>query len=262
MLWSRLNPALTDWSGKSVWIIGASAGIGAALAGAMAARGARLAISARSRQGLEAVAAGLPGAKVLPMDATRPDDWATAFAELSADWGCPDVVVFCAADHVPQRAWEVTGEQASHTIAINLTSVYRGLEHVIPPMLARASGGIVLVASVAGYMGLPNATVYGPPTKAALINLAEILYGDLHPRGLGVYLINPGFVRTRLTARNGFGMPALQTPEQAASAILAGLARGCFEIDFPRRFTRVLKWASRLPHRCRFALLERLLKLS
>jgi short-subunit dehydrogenase len=261
-MWFRsLNPRWVSWSGKKVWIIGASSGIGAALARTVASQGAQVAVSARNRDGLANVVSGLNDALVLPMDATRPEDWTAAHHTLQQHWDHADMVVFCAADYLPQRSWEVSGEQAARTIEINLTSVYRGLAHVLPPMLAQSAGSIVLVASVAGYMGLPNATVYGP-TKAAMINLAEILYGDLHPRGLGVYLVNPGFVQTRLTARNPFAMPALQSPEQAAAAIVDGLARGQFEIDFPRRFTRVLKCVSRLPHRLRFTLLSRFLNLS
>ena len=126
-------------------------------------------------------------------------------------------------------------------------------------MLARGGGGIALVASVAGYMGLPNASSYGP-SKAALINLAEILYGDLHPKGLNVYLINPGFVKTELTEKNNFAMPGLQTPVQAAIAILRGMRAGHFEIHFPWRFTTIMKLVQHLPYRWRFALFSRFLK--
>lgn len=169
------------------------------------------------------------------------------------------MVIFCAAEYRPLRPWEVTADEARRTIDINLGSVYYGLAAVLPSMLSRHAGSLVLLASVAGYMGLPNATIYGP-TKAALINLAELLYAELHPRGLGVYLVNPGFVKTRLTARNDFSMPALQTAEDAAASILSGLARGRFEIAFPSRFTRVMRLASMLPYRLRLALLQRLMK--
>jgi NAD(P)-dependent dehydrogenase (short-subunit alcohol dehydrogenase family) len=112
------------------------------------------------------------------------------------------------------------------------------------------------VSSVAGYGGLPTSLVYGA-TKAALINLTETLYLDLAPRGIGVYLINPGFVKTPLTDRNTFRMPALISADEAAAEILAGLARGCFEIHFPRRFTRWLKLLRVLPYRWYFALVHK-----
>lgn len=258
MMFGPMNPRWQDWQGKRVWLIGASSGIGAALAHRLFAAGARVALTARDAARLQQVAAGQ--ALLLPFDATEPEAWHGATQSLLAQWGGVDLVVFCAAVYRPERAWEIAAEQARQTLATNLNSVYYGLEAVLPTLMQQESGGVAIVASVAGYLGLPGATVYGP-SKAALINLAELLYADLHPRGLGVYLINPGFVKTRLTAKNRFTMPALLTPEQAADAIVAGLACGRFEIDFPWRFTRLLRAFSLLPYRLRFSLLNRVLKL-
>jgi len=98
--------------------------------------------------------------------------------------------------------------------------------------------------------------VYGP-SKAALANFAETLHLDLAPRGVSVFLISPGFVATPLTAANDFHMPALQTPAQAAEAIVAGFARGAFEIHFPRRFTMVLRLLRWLPRRLYFPLVRK-----
>ncbi|MDE2430417.1 MAG: SDR family NAD(P)-dependent oxidoreductase, partial [Burkholderiales bacterium] len=159
----------------------------------------------------------------------------------------------------PQRSWEVSMKTAESTMGINLVSVYGTLETVLPDMIMRGSGGIALVASVAGYVGLPNASSYGP-SKAGLINLAENLYGDLHKKGLNIYLINPGFVETELTKKNNFSMPALQTPRQAALAILRGIRAGRFEIHFPWRFTAVMKLIQILPYCLRFFLLSQFLK--
>ena len=115
---------------------------------------------------------------------------------------------------------------------------------MLPTFLRQAAAGhaahLSLVASVAGYRGLPNALAYGP-TKAALINLAEVLFLDLRPRGVGVSVINPGFVETPLTAGNPFEMPALITPAEAARHIVAGWEAGRFEVHFPKRFTLWLK---------------------
>ncbi|MBV8657599.1 MAG: SDR family NAD(P)-dependent oxidoreductase [Burkholderiales bacterium] len=258
-MWPKsLNPRIKDWQGRRVWLIGASSGIGAALARELADRGAVLAVSARRQSALQAIARHAAQSIVIPFDVTDPNAWQGAWQALSAQWEAPDLVVFCAADYQPQRAWELDANQAKRTVDTNLTSIYYGLHHILPAMLSRGSGALALVSSVAGYMGLPNATVYGP-TKAALINLAELLYVDLRPRGLGVYLVNPGFVKTQLTAKNNFSMPAIQTPKQAAEAILSGLAAGRFEISFPSHFTRPLKWASLLPYRLRFAAFGQLL---
>lgn len=254
-----LNRRIENWEGKRVWLVGASSGIGAALAAEALAAGARVALSARRLEQLQAVAAGHPQALTLPFDALDQAAWPEAYRAACQLFGGIDLVVFCAAEYRPERSWEVTPAGAARTLGINLGSVYSGLATVLPDMLARGSGGIAIVASVAGYLGLPKASVYGP-SKAALINLAELLYTDLHPRGLDVYLINPGFVRTQLTARNDFAMPALQTPEAAARAIRRGMAAGRFEIHFPWRFTLLVKLVRMLPYRLRFALLAQLAK--
>lgn len=254
-----LNRRIENWEGKRVWLIGASSGIGAALAAEALAAGAHVALSARRAEQLAAVAAGHTRALTLPFDALDQTAWPEAYATACSQFGGIDLVVFCAAEYRPERSWEVTPAGAARTLGINLGSVYSGLATVLPEMLARGSGGIAIVASVAGYLGLPKASVYGP-SKAALINLAELLYTDLHPRGLDVYLINPGFVRTQLTARNDFSMPALQTPEAAARAIRRGMAAGRFEIHFPWRFTLLVKLVRLLPYRLRFALLAQLAK--
>ena len=255
---SPLNPRIRDWHGQRVWLVGASSGIGAALARALLTAGARVALSARTAERLAKVAGRSTNALVLPMDATQPAQWSAGLEEITARWKGVDLVIFCSAQYQPERSWEVKAEGVRTMLEANLASVYFGLETVLPALLESGSGGLAIVASVAGYMGLPNATVYGP-TKAALINLAELLYVDLRPRGIAVTLIDPGFVQTPLTARNDFPMPALITPEQAAEYILAGFAAGRFEIDFPWRFTRVVRFISRLPYRLRFALLGRML---
>ena len=169
----------------------------------------------------------------------------------------PDLIVFCAADYRPEQSWQLQHEHVRQTLDTNLAGVYFGLETILPDLMARQSGGIVLVASVAGYIGLPGACVYGPG-KAALINLAELLHAELRQHHLGVYLVNPGFVSTRLTALNDFSMPAIISPDDAAAFIVRGLERGRFEIHFPRRFTLWIKLIAMLPYRLRLPLLRRL----
>jgi short-subunit dehydrogenase len=127
----------------------------------------------------------------------------------------------------------------------------RMLDVVLPSLLSQHRGHVSLVASVAGYRGLPQSLAYGP-TKAALIHLAEALYLDLQSSGIGVSVVNPGFVETPLTAQNDFHMPALIQPQEAARQMLAGWAAGDFEIHYPRRFTRVLKFLRCLPYRLYF----------
>ncbi|MGA0032386.1 MAG: SDR family NAD(P)-dependent oxidoreductase [Burkholderiales bacterium] len=252
-----LNPPIRDWRGKRVWIIGASSGIGAALASALLAQGTQVALSARGVSGLEQVAAG-HGAKalVLPLDVTDAASVAPELGKIVAAWGGIDLVVWCAGSHHPVRAWELAAASARRLVEVNLNGVINGLPAVVERLILQNAGGIAIVSSVAGYGGLPTALVYGA-TKAALINLAETLYLDLAPRGIAVYLINPGFVKTPLTDRNTFRMPALISANEAAREIIAGFARGSFEIHFPRRFTLWLKLLRLLPYRWYFALVRR-----
>jgi short-subunit dehydrogenase len=127
---------------------------------------------------------------------------------------------------------------------------------VISQFLRQEKGHIAIVASVGGYSGLPQALIYGA-TKAACINMAETMYLDLQPKNIAVTLINPGFVKTPLTDKNTFNMPALVSAEEAASEIIRGLERGHFEIHFPKRFTVWLKLLRILPYRLYFYLIHK-----
>jgi short-subunit dehydrogenase len=253
---SPFNLPIQDWHGKRVWVVGASSGIGAALAEQLAQLGAKLIVSARRKSQLQDFNAQYPESLVLPFDVQNVQEWESAAPIAQSRFGGIDLIVFCAATYRPVRTWEFSVEDANQTIHTNLSSVYYGLHAVLPTFLSQGHGGIAIIASVAGYLGLPQATVYGP-TKAALINLAEILYNDLHDKNIGVYLINPGFVKTELTDKNTFTMPALQTPSQAAAHIVKGLEQGKFEIHFPKRFTFFLKLIKHLPYYWQFKLVKR-----
>ena len=255
-----MNRPIREWTAQRVWIIGASSGIGAALAEALLQRGARVALSARREDALRAVAGKHPAARVAPFDLGDRTACARVQDELCAVWGGIDLVVFSVGAYAPMRAWELDAARIDALIDINQRAPMAATAGLIPLLLHQGSGAIAFVSSVAGYRGLPKAAAYGP-TKAALINFAETLYLDLVPRGLSVFVINPGFVATPMTASNDFAMPALLSPQQAAEEIIAGFARGCFEIHFPRRFTRWLKFMRLLPYPLYFTLVRRFTKL-
>ncbi|WP_305072777.1 SDR family NAD(P)-dependent oxidoreductase [Propionivibrio sp.] len=248
-----MNPKLTEWNGRRVWLVGASSGIGAALARALAAHGARLALSARRLEALQAL--GIDGALLLPCNVLDAEALAAARARLVAAWGGVDLVVYLAGDYEPMSAEGFDAARAERIVAVNFTGALRLAGAVLGDL--QPGGGIAFVASVAGYRGLPKALAYGPG-KAALIHFAECLHLDLAPRGIGVWAINPGFVATRLTAKNDFAMPAMLSPEQAAEAIVDGFRSGAFEIHFPKRFTSVLKLLSKLPYGLYFRLIRRI----
>jgi len=257
-----LNPKITDWSKKRVWIIGASTGIGAALATKLHALKAKVALSARSEDKLRQLVSTLGASRAiaLPLDITKVDTIKSAEEELVAAWGGYDLVIFMAGDYTAMRAWELDLKVAKQMVSINWEGFLNGLSIVIPRFMQEKSGGIALVSSVAGYRGLPKSLVYGP-TKAALINLAETLYLDLKDKGLDVYVICPGFVKTPMTDKNDFDMPYLITPEEAADEIIKGFGKGEFEIHFPKTFTRMLKSLQLLPYSLYFPAVKKSTKL-
>ncbi|HEY6086483.1 MAG TPA: SDR family NAD(P)-dependent oxidoreductase [Burkholderiaceae bacterium] len=251
-----LNPAIVDWRGRVVWIVGASSGIGRATASQLHAQGALVLVSARDSAALDEFVAGHPGSTALPLDVSDRSALATGLRSLLVSHGRLDLAVYCAAHYRAMRAAEFDLDELLRHLQVNYVGALHLLEAVLPLLSAQRQGHVSLVASVAGYRGLPHSMAYGP-TKAALQHLAETLYLDLHPAGIGVSVVNPGFVATPLTAGNTFDMPALLTPNQAAAHILRGWARGRFEIHFPKRFTLWLKVLRLLPHGVYFAAVRR-----
>ena len=251
-----MNPDLPAWPDCRVWIIGASTGIGAATARALLDAGARVALSARRADALADVARDHTNATVVPLDFTDSAAVRKGWNTLAAQWGRVDLVLIVAGTHQEMRAWELDETKAMALLKTNLHGVISACSVIVPALLAQGRGAIGIVGSVAGYRGLPKALIYGA-SKAAVINFTESLYLDLEPKGLGVYLISPGFVKTPLTDHNDFKMPALISAEEAADEILRGLRKGQFEIHFPRRFTRMLKLMQLLPYRWYFSLIHR-----
>lgn len=262
-----LNPRLRDWQGKQVWLVGASSGIGLACAAQLYELGATVHVSARNAQALaDWVAAhpaldaqGQPRAVAWPLDVGEAQALRSAAAAITQR-GALDLVVYCVGYYLPVDARDYRLQEMLRHEQVNYVGALYLLDAVLPHLqqqAARGQGGhLSLISSVAGFRGLPRSLAYGP-TKAALINLAEALYLDLSPQGLGVSVVNPGFVETPLTAQNKFNMPALITPEKAARAMLAGWARGDFELHFPKRFTRWLKFMRLLPYRLYFPLVRK-----
>lgn len=251
-----MNRKIDDWNGRRVWVIGASSGIGAAVARLLLDQGAQVALSARRLAPLEALCGGHAGALALALDITDHASVLRARDQLRARWPRIDLVLVVAGGYNEMRADSFDLAAANRLVDLNLRGVFNCLDAVLPVLLEQGAGGLGIVASVAGYGGLPKALVYGP-TKAALINLSESLYLDLRARGIDVYQINPGFVDTPLTAANDFKMPALMTAEEAARELLRGIERGRFHIHFPKRFTNTLRLARLLPYRLYFWLVRK-----
>jgi NAD(P)-dependent dehydrogenase (short-subunit alcohol dehydrogenase family) len=233
------------------WVTGASSGIGRALALELATRGWTVHATARNGAALDALAAERPGAIIpQPGDVTDRAAMAAIVARVEADRPIA-LAVLNAGIYEPMRAQEFSAEAVEKTFAVNVNGVANGLEPLLAAMIGRRRGHVALVASVAGYRGLPRAAAYSA-TKAALIAMAEALAFDLIDLNVRISVVNPGFVETEATAVNDFEMPFLMKTDAAAKRIADGLAKPGFEIAFPTRFALILKTIGLLPHRAYF----------
>jgi NADP-dependent 3-hydroxy acid dehydrogenase YdfG len=241
-----------------VWITGAGSGLGRATALRYLRAGATVAGTARRTETLQAVAAEAAGTSgtfhALPADLTDPVATATVVRRIEAELGPLRVALLNAGAYEQTPARGFSAATTRHLIDSNVMTVAHCLDAVLPAMLERRAGQIAVVASVAGYSGLPTAAAYGA-SKAALINMAEALRLDLAGSGVAMRLVCPGFIRTPLTAGNRFPMPFLMEPEVAAERLWRGLELGTgFEIVFPRRFALILKALRLLPYGAYFPL--------
>jgi len=252
--------AQKGFDGLRVWLTGASTGIGAALVDPLVRRGARVAITARRSDLLDAIVTtqargGASPVLAVPADVTDREAVTAAARRIEAAWGGIDLAVFNAGGSIGANPGHPTGavdrqfdaSDYTATMTLNYFSVVHGIDAVLPGMLARGSGHIAAVASLAGYRPVPPAAAYGA-SKAAVIHLLDALRFDLEPRGVRVTVINPGFVRTPLTSRNTFKMPFLLEADDAAERIVRGLERGKMEIHFPAPLSWTMKLLRIVPY--------------
>ncbi len=237
-----MRSAKTVLASKTYWIVGASEGLGRALAKTLDAQGVHLVLSARGSVRLRDLAGALPGARALPMDVSDPASVAAAAARV----GEIDGLIYCAGYYEPMAAQTWNAEAAEAMGEVNFLGALRVLGHVVPSFVARNQGHIVLIGSLAGFRGLPRAIGYGA-SKAALMHLGENLHADLRGTAVRVQLVNPGFISTRLTAKNDFEMPFIQTPEKAAEHVAEAMRRGRFSTSFPKPFAWLFTLGRFLP---------------
>ncbi len=244
-------------SARIVWITGGGTGIGRELALRMAAHGWTVAISGRRQEPLdEVVATGAAGnIHAFAMDVSDLQANRDTVAAITKKLGPIDLAVLNAGVYAPFKMSEFSVEPFERMIRINYLGAVYGLDALLPGMRERRSGHIAFVSSVAGYHGMPLGAPYGA-TKAALINLAESLRFSFARMGLKVSIINPGFVKTPLTAQNTFPMPFLMDVSDAAARIEKGLDAGRFEIFFPRRLALLLKFFRILPYPVAYPLMK------
>jgi short-subunit dehydrogenase len=257
---SDIDRAETIDNGRLAWITGASSGIGRAVAQRLARDGWRVAISARSADKLDELAALHPGRIfAFPLDITDRVAANSVADTVRAALGPIDLAIFSAGTYKRDSVRHFDSGNLAETFNLNVIGTGHTLGAVIPQMIARRAGEIAVVASVAGLVGLPGGGFYGA-SKAALNNLCQALYPELEREGVRLRIINPGFVDTPLTEKNDFPMPFLISAEEAADAIVDGLKTNRYEIIFPWKMALSIKLLAALPKALLFKITRRMLR--
>ena len=228
-------------NGKKYWIIGASEGLGRELAIQLSNLGVELIISARNEIRLNELSLRTK-AKVIPLDVLDINAVRKAFNAV----GRIDGIVYAAGDYTPLNSTVWNIDEVDKMIAINFTGAARVLGLVVPKFIAQNYGHIVMIGSLSGFRGLPNAIGYGA-SKAGMMHLAENIKADLYKSNIKVQLINPGFIKTRLTEKNNFKMPFIMSAEDAAKHVIRAMRRNRFQTNFPVMFSLIFRMTNFLP---------------
>ncbi len=234
-----------------IWITGASTGIGRELARQYAGHGHQVVATARGAENLDSLAQEaekLKGSIIpKPGDVCDAAILQTIFNEICEQTGVPDLVVLNAGTHKPTSATSFVLEDHLRLMDINFNGVLNGLNVCLPALIERGNGQIAVVASVAGYRGLPRAGAYGA-SKAGLINLCESMQPELQAVGVDLRVVCPGFIETPLTDLNDFPMPFLMPVEKAVKALIKGLEGNKFQIVFPWQMGLIMQLLRRMPN--------------
>jgi len=242
--------------GKSIWITGASSGIGKALTEKFASEGWRVAASARRKEILDKISEH-KNIFSYPLDVTNQEQIKNSFEKIIKDFGNLDLCVFSSGTYDPKLEQGINIKQNKFVMETNYFGVLYCINSVEKYFKDKKDGHISIVSSVAAYRGLPNSSGYGP-SKAALTNLTESLYFDFKKHNVRISLISPGFIKTPLTDRNKFPMPFIKSPEFAAEKMFIGLTKSkAFETHFPKQLTLFLKFLRILPYRAYLFLIDK-----
>ena len=234
---------MRNWQGKRYWLVGASDGLGAALARKMNAAGVHVIVSARSEEKLASLVESLPGPASYEVVDVSDDESVRAAAEAVGE---VDGVVYLAGVYWPFGAQDWNAKEATAMADINFTGLIRVMGQIVPQMVARNNGHVVITSSLTGFRGLPGSIGY-TASKAGTMSLAECMYADLRKTGVQVQVANPGFIKTQLTAKNDFAMPFIMEPEAAARIMFDHMQTDRFKISFPRVFSWVFRLSQFLP---------------
>ena len=245
---------------KTIWITGASSGIGKALAIKFAKEGWKVAISARREKLLEEISKSQNNIDYFQLDVTDSEKCKIVFNEIKKKFGDINISVFCTGIHDPKSEKKLNLEKVRKIMEVNFFGTVNSINAVYDYYKEKKSGQISIVSSVAGYRGLPAAGAYCA-SKSALSSFAESLYFDLKRFNVRVSLVSPGFIKTPMTDQNDFPMPMIKSPDFAAEQMFKGLTKSkSFEIHFPKSFTSLMKILKIIPNGLYFKIVEKGMK--
>ena len=245
---------------KTIWITGASSGIGKALAIKFAQEGWKVAISARRENLLEEISKSQNNIDYFPLDVTDIEKCKTVFNDVKKKLGDVNISVFCTGIHDPKSEKKLNLEKVRKIMEVNFFGAVNSINAVYDYYKDKKSGQISIVSSVAGYRGLPAAGAYCA-SKSALSSFAESLYFDFKRDNVRISLVSPGFIKTPMTDQNDFPMPMIKSPEFAAEQMFKGLTKSkSFEIHFPKTFTSLMKVLKVIPNGLYFKIVEKGMK--
>ncbi len=234
---------MRDWQGKRYWLVGASEGLGRELAFCLSKVGVELVLSARSEDRLNSLVEALPGpATAVPLDVSDTAAVKAAAKEIGAIHG----MAYLAGVYWPMKTSEWDEAKVEAMTDINYVGATRVVSAILPGMQERGHGHIVLTGSLSGFRGVPGSIGYGP-SKAAVMHMAESMHYDLQGSGIEVQLVNPGFIRTRLTDKNDFRMPFIMEASKAAREYFEHMSSDRFKVNFPYGFSLVFRGGQFMP---------------
>lgn len=247
-----------DWSNKVVLITGASSGIGRALAVELAPRGAKLGLVARRKEVLDEIVAEIQSKRTvgsndaidvvaIAADVTDRGSMRAAAEKIQATFGRIDLLIANAGIGVTNDGAELDAAKLADVMDVNVIGVANSVAAVVPEMVARGSGHLVVISSLAAYRGLPKSGAYCA-SKAAVSALFESLRLDLNPRGIDVTIIHPGFIRTPLTAGRQAQLPWLLEVDDAARKIVNAIEARKKSYAFPWQLATIVRAGMIMPN--------------
>ena len=239
------------WNDKTVMITGASSGIGRGLAVELARRGAKVGLIARRAAALAELVREIESANgkalALPGDVMDVASLGAAATQLRSTFGPIDVLIANAGVGATVDGAELKGSTVAGVINVNVLGAANSVEAVVPEMVKRGKGQLVVISSLAAYRGLPKSAAYCA-SKAAVSAFFESLRLDLEPRGIDVTIIHPGFIKTPLTAGRHAQMPFLMELDAAVAKIISAIEKRKKSYAFPWQLASIVRAGMIMPN--------------